>query len=67
AFDIAIEGVEVAHGGAAVPYERNALIEAVSGDEVRYDVVLPGEGAESEVFFSDLSYDYVKINAEYTT
>jgi glutamate N-acetyltransferase/amino-acid N-acetyltransferase len=67
AFDIAIEGVEVARAGAAVPYERDALIEAVSGDEVRYDVVLPGEGAESEVFFSDLSYDYVKINAEYTT
>jgi glutamate N-acetyltransferase/amino-acid N-acetyltransferase len=66
-FDIAIQGVEVARGGASVPHERAALIEAVSGDEVHYDVVLPGEGAESEVFFSDLSYDYVKINAEYTT
>ena len=27
----------------------------------------PGDGAEAELFFSDLSYDYVKINAEYTT
>ena len=24
-------------------------------------------GAETEVFFSDLSHDYVTINAEYTT
>ena len=28
---------------------------------------LPGEGAETEVFFSDLSHEYVTINAEYTT
>ena len=28
---------------------------------------LPGDGAETEVFFSDLSHDYVTINAEYTT
>ena len=37
------------------------------GDEVEYSVGLPGEGAEAEVFFSDLSHDYVTINAEYTT
>jgi glutamate N-acetyltransferase/amino-acid N-acetyltransferase len=67
AFDIAIEGVIVARDGATVPYDRPALIEAVSGAEVLYEITLPGEGAQSEVFFSDLSYDYVKINAEYTT
>jgi len=67
AFDIAIEGVAVARDGTAVAYDRAALIEAVSGDEVLYEVTLPGDGAQAEVFFSDLSYDYVKINAEYTT
>jgi glutamate N-acetyltransferase/amino-acid N-acetyltransferase len=36
-------------------------------DEVEYSVSLPGGGAETELFFSDLSFDYVKINAEYTT
>jgi glutamate N-acetyltransferase/amino-acid N-acetyltransferase len=39
----------------------------VAGDEVDYAVRLPGEGAEAEVFFSDLSHEYVTINAEYTT
>ncbi len=67
AFDIAIEGVTVARDGAAVAYDRPALIAAVAGDEVLYEVALPGEGAQAEVFFSDLSYDYVKVNAEYTT
>ena len=37
------------------------------GDEVEYEVGLPGEGAETEVFFSDLGHGYVTINAEYTT
>ena len=45
AFGIAIEGVTVARDGAAVPYDRAALIEAVSGEEVVYEVSLPGEGA----------------------
>ena len=67
-FDIAIEGVSVARDGAAQPFDRAALIGAVGGDEVLYEIALPGDGAaEAEVFFSDLSYDYVKINAEYTT
>ena len=67
AFEIAIEGVTVARGGAGVAHDRPALIEAVSADEVLYEVTLSGEGAQAEVFFSDLSYEYVKINAEYTT
>jgi len=66
-FDIWIEGVHVCAGGAAVPHDAGALATAVAGDEVEYVVALPGEGAETEVFFSDLSHDYVTINAEYTT
>jgi glutamate N-acetyltransferase/amino-acid N-acetyltransferase len=65
--DIRIQGVEVCVRGAAIPFDEGALAEAVSGPEVEYTVGLPGEGAETEVFFSDLSHDYVRINAEYTT
>ena len=66
-FDIAIEGIAVARDGAGIEHDTAALARAVSGEEVLYEVDLPGEGAEAELFFSDLSYDYVKINAEYTT
>jgi glutamate N-acetyltransferase / amino-acid N-acetyltransferase len=66
-FDISIEGVEVCSHGAARDFDLPALAQAVQRDEVEYDVRLPGHGAEAEVFFSDLSYGYVKINAEYTT
>jgi glutamate N-acetyltransferase/amino-acid N-acetyltransferase len=65
--DIWIEDVQVCSRGAAVPHDVPALAAAVSGEEVEYTVGLPGEGAATEVFFSDLSHDYVTINAEYTT
>jgi glutamate N-acetyltransferase/amino-acid N-acetyltransferase len=70
-FGISIEGVEVCAGGAARDFDLPALARAVERDEVEYDVRLPGaadpDAAEAEIFFSDLSYGYVKINAEYTT
>ena len=39
----------------------------VSGDEVEYTIGLPGDGFETEVFFSDFGHGYITINAEYTT
>lgn len=65
--DVAIEGIAVCSGGAAIPAEESALAAAVSGPEVEYEIGLPGEGAETELFFSDLSHEYVSINADYTT
>ncbi|MDO8212853.1 bifunctional glutamate N-acetyltransferase/amino-acid acetyltransferase ArgJ [Conexibacter sp. CPCC 206217] len=66
-FDIAIEGVTVFADGSALRFDAAALDRAVLRDEVEYVIALPGEGAETEVFFSDLSHEYVTINAEYTT
>ncbi len=65
--DVAIEGMQVCVAGAAIPYDEPALARAVQRAEVEYEVGLPGVGAETEVFFSDLSHEYVTLNAEYTT
>ncbi|MEA2196289.1 MAG: glutamate N-acetyltransferase / amino-acid N-acetyltransferase [Solirubrobacteraceae bacterium] len=65
--DIAIEGVPVCARGGVVDFDHAALERAVTRDEVEYEVGLPGSGAETEVFFSDLGHEYVTINAEYTT
>jgi glutamate N-acetyltransferase / amino-acid N-acetyltransferase len=64
--DIWIEDAQVCAGGVAVPFDEASLALAVSGEEVEYTVSLGGE-AEAEVFFSDLSHEYVTINADYTT
>jgi glutamate N-acetyltransferase/amino-acid N-acetyltransferase len=67
ALDIAIEGITVCAGGVAVPHDEDALRSAAEGLEIEYEVGLPGAGIETEVLFSDLSHQYVTINAEYTT
>ncbi|TMM05033.1 MAG: bifunctional glutamate N-acetyltransferase/amino-acid acetyltransferase ArgJ [Actinobacteria bacterium] len=65
--DVAIEGVQLCTQGTALPHDAEALNAAVAGEEIEYVVGLPGDGFETEVFFSDLGYEYVRINAEYTT
>jgi glutamate N-acetyltransferase/amino-acid N-acetyltransferase len=64
---VTIEGVPVCERGQYVPHDGEALKAAVQGDEIEYEIDLPGEGAETERFFSDLGHEYVTLNAEYTT
>ena len=65
--DISIEDIVVCVNGGYVEHDQQALTQAVQRDEVEYEVVLPGDGAEAERYFSDLGHEYVTINAEYTT
>jgi glutamate N-acetyltransferase/amino-acid N-acetyltransferase len=64
---VAIEGITVCTRGQYVPHDEDALRAAVQGDEIEYEIDLPGEGAETELYFSDLGHEYVALNAEYTT
>jgi glutamate N-acetyltransferase / amino-acid N-acetyltransferase len=67
AVDVSIEGISVCAGGAAIDYDQAALAQATQAQEIEYEITIPGEGSETEVFFSDLSHEYVTTNAEYTT
>jgi glutamate N-acetyltransferase/amino-acid N-acetyltransferase len=67
AVDISIEGIVVCVNGGYVEHDSAALAQAVLGEEVDYEVILPGEGAEAERYFSDLGHEYITINADYTT
>jgi glutamate N-acetyltransferase / amino-acid N-acetyltransferase len=66
-YDIAVEGTTVCSGGFGLPAAAAELAQAVAADEVEFTVTLPGDGFETEVFFSDLGHDYVTVNAQYTT
>jgi glutamate N-acetyltransferase/amino-acid N-acetyltransferase len=65
--DLEIEGRLVVSGGDAIVEELSELEGLVQRKEVEYALTLPGHGGESEVFFSDLSPEYVRFNSEYTT
>ena len=68
--DLAIEGRQVVQRGrrgrAWAPDELADLEQAVSGAEVEYELTMPGEGGETEVFFSDLSQEYVTASTRST-
>jgi glutamate N-acetyltransferase/amino-acid N-acetyltransferase len=68
--DLEIEGHLLVSAGDAIGLSTGDLRELeqlVAGDEVEYQLTIPGEGGETEVFFSDLSPEYARFNAEYTT
>ena len=68
--DLEIEGRQVVSAGNALdlgPEELSELEAAVRGDEVEYVLTVPGDGGETEVFFSDLSEEYVTFNSSYTS
>jgi glutamate N-acetyltransferase/amino-acid N-acetyltransferase len=68
--DLEIEGCQVVSAGDAIdltPDELRGLEESVRAAEVEFQLTLPGEGGETEVFFSDLSEAYVRFNSEYST
>jgi glutamate N-acetyltransferase / amino-acid N-acetyltransferase len=65
--DLEIEGRQVVSAGDAVVDDLRELEGTVQRDEVEFVLTLPGEGGETEVFFSDLSEEYVRFNSEYTS
>ncbi|MBV9310470.1 MAG: bifunctional ornithine acetyltransferase/N-acetylglutamate synthase, partial [Solirubrobacterales bacterium] len=65
--DLQIEGRLVVSAGEAVLEDLSELEPLVSGSEVEYTLTLPGGESETEVFFSDLSPEYVNFNSQYTS
>jgi glutamate N-acetyltransferase/amino-acid N-acetyltransferase len=68
--DLSIEGRQLVSAGDAVGLsaaDLRELEQLVAGEEVEYALTIPGEGGETEVFFSDLSPEYARFNAEYTS
>jgi glutamate N-acetyltransferase/amino-acid N-acetyltransferase len=65
--DLEIEGVQVVAAGDALETDLAKLAPLVQGEEIEYALTIPGSGGETEVYFSDLSPDYVRFNSEYTS
>jgi glutamate N-acetyltransferase/amino-acid N-acetyltransferase len=66
--EIRLAGVPVYRRGAATGNEaRQAAREAMKAGEIEIRVALAAGRASARMWTCDLSYDYVKVNAEYTT
>ncbi|MEM6484322.1 MAG: bifunctional glutamate N-acetyltransferase/amino-acid acetyltransferase ArgJ [Pseudomonadota bacterium] len=64
--EISINGVLIASGGKrAVSYQESLLADSLDGREISVVIDLGRGEAVERVWTSDLSHDYVRINAEY--
>jgi glutamate N-acetyltransferase/amino-acid N-acetyltransferase len=61
--------VIVEHGQPAAldDVQQGRLLDIMHQPEIDLNVALNGPGAEATVYFSDLTHDYVTLNAEYST
>jgi glutamate N-acetyltransferase/amino-acid N-acetyltransferase len=63
-----INGIVIAEAGArATSYQEEKGVEAMQPRDLKVEVMLNRGSASASVWTTDLSYDYVKINAEYRT
>ncbi len=67
--DLEVQGLQLVSAGDAVvePEDLPDIAGLVSGNEIEYSLTIPGEGGETEVFFSDLSPEYVQFNSAYSS
>ena len=65
--EVSLCGVPIFRQGAGLPFDKAALSQAMRADEVVIRIDLQRGSAAAEVFTCDFSYDYVRINADYTT
>ena len=64
---VALCGVPIYEAGAGLAFDKEALVERMRGDDIPIEIDLGRGAARAEIYTCDFSYDYVRINAEYTT
>ncbi len=64
---LSIGGVRIVEAGLGAKFDEKALRQAMSEREIKVIINLGVGSASTTVFTCDMSYEYVKINGEYTT
>jgi glutamate N-acetyltransferase/amino-acid N-acetyltransferase len=67
AFSLKLQGKKVMRNGLPARFDREALKEALKNKDVRIQIRVGAGKGRAEVWTCDLTYDYIKINADYTT
>ena len=65
--EVKLCGASIYKDGAGQDFDQEALIEAMRGEHIPIEIDLAQGTARAEIYTCDFSYDYVRINAEYTT
>ena len=64
---VSLCGVDIYGKGAGLGYDAEELSGAMQAEEIGIEIDLKRGAASTEIFTCDLTYEYVRLNAEYTT
>ena len=64
---VSLCGTDIYGRGAGLAYDASKLSAAMQAEEMAIDIDLAMGAAAAEIFTCDLTYEYVRLNAEYTT
>lgn len=64
---VSLCGTDIYGSGAGLAYDASKLSAAMQAEEMAIDIDLAMGAAAAEIFTCDLTYEYVRLNAEYTT
>ena len=65
--EVSLCGTTIYADGSGAAYDADVLSNAMKEKEITIDIDLAMGQATAEIFTCDLTYDYVRLNAEYTT
>lgn len=66
-FSLKLQGKQVMKAGLPTKFDRPALREALGGKDVLIQMRVGDGTGTARIWTCDLTYDYIRINAEYTT
>ncbi len=64
---VSLCGTNIYGNGAGLDFDEDKLSAAMQAEEMAIDIDLSMGAATAEIFTCDLTYEYVRLNAEYTT
>ena len=64
---VSMAGIPIYADGAGLEFDHGEAVKALGAEDVAIDIDLRSGDAESVIYTCDLPYEYVRINAEYTT
>jgi glutamate N-acetyltransferase/amino-acid N-acetyltransferase len=64
---VSMAGFPIYADGSGLEFDHDAAVKALGADDIAIDIDLRAGSATSVIYTCDLTYDYVRINAEYTT
>ena len=64
---VSMAGIPIYANGGGLPFDRDRAVDALSASDVAIDIDLSIGDASATIYTCDLTYHYIRINAEYTT